>query len=206
MTTIGILDYGSGNILSVMRAIEKVGSRAKLIAKNEDFKDLSHLIIPGVGAFPSAMEKLKSRDLHLGILKHVERGKKLLGICVGMQMLFENSHEHEVTNGLGLLQGKVLKINTDPDFQTEAKIPNIGWREVSVVDFSSPFKDLSGEKFYHVHSYAPHFCSSKEIVGNSEYAGIELNVLVGTENIFGAQFHPEKSGKAGLSFLETFCR
>ena len=131
MNTIGILDYGSGNILSVTRAIEKVGFRAKLIARNEDFKDLSHLIIPGVGAFPSAMEKLKSRDLHSGILKHVEQGKKLLGICVGMQMLFENSHEHEVTNGLGLLQGQVLKISTNPDFKTKAKIPNIGWRKVT---------------------------------------------------------------------------
>ena len=206
MKFIGILDYGSGNILSVCRAIEKIGFNAKLIRTNEDFENIRHIIIPGVGAFASAMTKLQSRELDKGIKKHVECGNKLLGICVGMQVMFNSSSEYGVTRGLGLLNGDVQKIDTKSGFSINEKVPNIGWRAVDILQSESQFKKLSGEKFYHLHSYAPRQCYKNEVLGISSYAGIELNVLCSRGNIFGAQFHPEKSGEVGLKFLEIFCQ
>jgi len=205
MKTIGIIDYGSGNILSVRRAIEKLGNRTILISKNEDFKNISHAIIPGVGAFPAAISKLKARELDFGIKQHAKSGKKLLGICVGMQLLFDNSTENGFTDGLGLLKGNVVNIKSSSEFKIDAKVPNIGWRSLAILQYDSPYQKLSGEKFYHVHSYAPGQCVSDEILGVSHYANCELNVLCAKQNIIGAQFHPEKSGNAGLEFLDIFC-
>lgn len=204
MSTIGIVDYGSGNILSVKRAIEKIGYKVALIKDNKEFNIATHIIIPGVGAFPSAMKKLQANELELGIERHISEGKSLLGICVGMQMLFEKSYEDVPTNGLGYLKGNVCKINTSEGFLKNAKVPNIGWSSVSITNTESPFYHLNEQKFYHVHSYSPQDCSKKEINGISYYAGASLNVLCSKDNIHGVQFHPEKSSFAGLSFLKAF--
>lgn len=204
MSIVGIVDYGAGNLLSVKRAIEKIGHSAKLINSNKDFQVIDQAIIPGVGAFPAAMQKLQNKDLQIGVNKHVQSGKPLLGICLGMQMLFEMGFEGEDTSGLGYLKGNVHRIDKIPGFLHGNKVPHIGWSKIDIKKHTSIFNDFNGSRLYHVHSYTPQECCRDELLGITHYAGAELNVFFEKDNVVGVQFHPEKSGWSGLKMLQCF--
>lgn len=190
-----IIDYGAGNLFSVKNALEYLGIE-NIITKNaDDLKNADRLILPGVGAFPDAMRMLNNSGL-TEIIKEEAKKKPLLGICLGMQMLFEKGYEFEETEGLGLIKGSV-KLMTPKDLP----IPHIGWNEL-VLNNSCGLLQKGGEYVYFVHSYAAD-CPSENVSAYCDY-GMKVPALVFSGNVYGAQFHPEKSGEAGLEILKKF--
>jgi glutamine amidotransferase len=198
---IQILDYGIGNIRSLQNSLNFLGINNK-VKKNidHDDKNFNGLIIPGVGAFPSAM-KILEKNFLIDQIKTVSKKKfKVLGICLGMQILFSKSEEIEITNGLNLIEGSVEILNKDYN----CKIPNIGWRELKKKD-DNFFENSNKKKFYFVHSYVVKPKNKNLIKFIIDYEGIEIPAIVNYENIYGFQFHPEKSGPMGLNLLKEFC-
>lgn len=190
-----IIDYGAGNLFSVKNALDYLGIE-NIITKNaDDLKNADRLILPGVGAFPDAMRMLNNSGL-TEIIKEEAKKKPLLGICLGMQMLFEKGYEFEKTEGLGLIKGSV-KLMTPKDLP----IPHIGWNEL-VLNNSCGLLQKGGEYVYFVHSYAAD-CPSENVSAYCDY-GMKVPALVFSGNVYGAQFHPEKSGEAGLEILKKF--
>ena len=190
-----IIDYGAGNLFSVKNALDFLGIENKITNKAEDLLSADRLILPGVGAFPDAMKMLNESGL-VGVIKEEAQKKPLLGICLGMQMLFEKGYEFEETEGLGLIKGSV-KLMTPENLA----VPHIGWNEL---ELNNPCKLLEkgGEYVYFVHSYAAE-CPSENVSAYCDY-GMKVPALVFSGNVFGAQFHPEKSGEAGLAMLKRF--
>jgi glutamine amidotransferase len=197
---IGIVDYGMGNRRSVEKALEHVGAEVVLTADRERLAAAAGLVVPGVGAFPVAMRKLRDLGLDRLIGDAAAEGKPLLGICLGMQLLFERSLELEPTAGLGLVAGDVTPLQTGG-----LRIPHIGWNEVTVVR-SSPLTaglEAAGRPFYHVHSLAARPRSDDDVVATTTY-GERFATIVQRGLVFGVQFHPEKSSADGLKLLESF--
>lgn len=197
---IGVIDYGMGNRRSVQKALQHVGARASITHDLDELAGCDGLVLPGVGAFPIAMRNL--RELGLADLLRAAVGdrKPLLGICLGMQLLFEGSEEIEQTGGLGLIRGEVTWLRTG-----ELRVPHIGWNEVTF-ERQSPLTaelPLPGCPFYHVHSLAPRPLDPLDVVGTTEY-GERFVTLVARERVFGVQFHPEKSSAHGLRMLANF--
>lgn len=192
-----IIDYGAGNLFSVKNALDYLGIENKVTKNAEDLRAADRLILPGVGAFPDAMRMLGESGLVEVIKKEVQK-KPLLGICLGMQMLFEKGYEFEETDGLGLIKGSV-KLMTPENLP----IPHIGWNEL---ELNKPCKLLEkgGEYVYFVHSYAAD-CPSENVAAYCDY-GMKIPALVFNGNVYGAQFHPEKSGEAGLEMLRKFAK
>lgn len=192
-----IIDYGAGNLFSVKNALDYLGIENKVTKNAEDLRAADRLILPGVGAFPDAMRMLRESGLVEVIKKEVQK-KPLLGICLGMQMLFEKGYEFEETDGLGLIKGSV-KLMTPENLP----IPHIGWNEL---ELNKPCKLLEkgGEYVYFVHSYAAD-CPSENVAAYCDY-GMKIPALVFNGNVYGAQFHPEKSGEAGLEMLRKFAK
>ena len=192
-----IIDYGAGNLFSVKNALDYLGIENKVTKNAEDLRAADRLILPGVGAFPDAMRMLGESGLVEVIKKEVQK-KPLLGICLGMQMLFEKGYEFEETEGLGLIMGSV-KLMTPENLP----IPHIGWNEL---ELNKPCKLLEkgGEYVYFVHSYAAD-CPSENVAAYCDY-GMKIPALVFNGNVYGAQFHPEKSGEAGLEMLRKFAK
>lgn len=194
---IAIIDYGAGNLFSVKNALDFLGFENKVTSSADDLKSADRLILPGVGAFPDAMRMLAMSGL-VGVIKEETKKKPLLGICLGMQMLFEKGYEFGETEGLGLIKGSV-KLMTPK----ELAIPHIGWNSL---EFNEPCKLLSnvknGEYVYFVHSYAAE-CPAENVAAYCDY-GMKVPALVQNGNVFGAQFHPEKSGETGLNILRSF--
>lgn len=190
-----IIDYGAGNLFSVKNALDFLGIENKITNKAEDLRSADRLILPGVGAFPDAMKMLNESGL-VGVIKEEAQKKPLLGICLGMQMLFEKGYEFEETEGLGLIKGSVKLMTPD-----NLAVPHIGWNEL---ELNNPCKLLEkgGEYVYFVHSYAAE-CPSGNVSAYCDY-GMKVPALVFSGNVFGAQFHPEKSGEAGLAMLKRF--
>jgi glutamine amidotransferase len=200
--TIVVVDYGMGNRRSVQKALEHVGARAVITADHDELRAADGLIVPGVGAFPMAMRNL--RDLRLPELleERAADGTPLLGICLGMQLLFERSEERETTAGLGLIPGRVGWLQTGG-----LRVPHIGWNEVRF-ERRSPLTErlpTTGCPFYHVHSLAARAASPEYVVGSTEY-GERFATIVAHGSVFGVQFHPEKSSTHGLRMLENFVR
>jgi glutamine amidotransferase len=199
---IGVIDYGMGNRRSVEKALERAGARVVLARDRRELESCHGLVLPGVGAFPLAMQNL--RDLGLGdlIRDQTSRGVPLLGICLGMQLLFETSEERVATEGLGLLPGEVKRLAVD-----DLRIPHIGWSEVRWERPSRLTRGLPAEgcPFYHVHSFAPAPRRSEDVVGTSAY-GERFATVVERDRIFGVQFHPEKSSAHGLLLMANFVR
>ena len=208
MKKIIILDYGLGNLMSVKRAVEYNGFNAEVSNVKEEIKSSTHLIIPGVGSFNDAINSLKKKSLDDLIIKHSEKGYLIFGICLGMQLLADCSYEGGLNNGLGLVSGKVIKLpQTDEISKSKLKIPNIGWRTVYSENSSNTIlfdSDTNYKEYYHVHSYhfIPENCD--DVIATSEFGNSHIVVGVRKGNIFGTQFHPEKSGKIGLSLLKKF--
>ncbi len=197
---IAIIDYGAGNIFSVKNALDYLGLENKLTNKKEDLESADALILPGVGAFPWAMKMLRESGL-VDTIKEQARLKPFLGICLGMQLLFEKSFEFEECEGLGLISGYVDKI-VEPDLV----IPHLGWNKL-VYNHKSPlFDDLSDDEYvYFVHSFKA-FCNDENLYAYCEYGNKVPALVSDGKTIFGAQFHPEKSGKVGLKILENFAK
>ncbi|WP_088188149.1 imidazole glycerol phosphate synthase subunit HisH [Desulfosporosinus sp. FKA] len=195
---IGIVDYGRGNLRSVEKALEKVGFEAMIMTAPQDLQNVDGVILPGVGAFADAMNALKRGEWIEPIIEFARSGRPFLGICLGMQVLFEVGEEYGEHAGLGLLSGRVIK------FPTGRKIPHMGWNSVSFLQPSRLVEGIPNESFfYFVHSYYALPENSKNILGTSDY-GVVFPAIVGKDNVWGAQFHPEKSSPWGLQLLTNF--
>jgi glutamine amidotransferase len=195
---IGIVDYGRGNLRSVEKALEKVGFEATIMTSPEDLDRVDGLILPGVGAFADAMEALNSGGWTLPITQFARSDRPFLGICLGMQVLFEFGEEHGVHAGLGLLEGRVVK------FPPGGKIPHMGWNSLKLEQPSRLLEGIPNESyFYFVHSYYVLPSDQRDIIASSDY-GVVFPAVVGKDNVWGTQFHPEKSSPWGLQILTNF--
>jgi len=196
---IAIVDYGMGNRRSVEKALEHVGAQPRLTADHATIKAADAIVVPGVGAFPEAVRRFRAAGLDELIRERAEAGVPVLGLCLGMQLLFEASDEHEGATGLGLLPGRVTALNAP-------RVPHIGW---NLVTFERPSALTEGlgeaAAFYHVHSLAPEPANPEDVVGRGEY-GERFVSIVERGNVMGVQFHPEKSSRDGLALLRNFAR
>lgn len=200
---IGIIDYGVGNLFSLQSSFEAIGEAVLISEDASKLAETDRLVLPGVGAFGDAAEKLRERKLESFILEQARMGKPLMGICLGMQLLFERSFEYGEHRGLGLLKGNV--VGMEDRLPSELKIPHIGWNGLRFQQKDCPlFKYIEeGDHVYFVHSFYAEDCG-ESLAATTEY-GRELTAAVAKDNIFGCQFHPEKSSKVGLSILKAFC-
>lgn len=193
-----IIDYGAGNIFSVKNALDYLGVESVLTNSKEAIENADRLILPGVGAFPSAMNMLKLSGL-IDVIKEQAKLKPFMGICLGMQLLFEKSYEFEECEGLGLISGYCDKIN-----EPELVIPHMGWNKLEFNRSCKLFDGLGEDEYvYFVHSYKA-FCDEKNLNAYCEYGSKVPAVVSDGRSIFGCQFHPEKSGKTGLKILSNF--
>lgn len=200
---LGIVDYNIGNLASVQNAILKVGESAKIESDPSKLKDYDKIILPGVGAFGDAMEHLQKSGMQEAILEFIKSGKFLLGICLGMQLLFQKSYEFGEHSGLGLLEGEIIHFEK-ATLKKGEKIPHMGWNLVKKVKNSALLEGLEDSFYlYFVHSY--YLGESKNAIGMSHY-GIDFVSIVQKENIFGIQPHPEKSHNVGLKILKNFVK
>jgi len=199
---IAIIDYGVGNLFSLKSSFGAIGCEAQVISDPAEVKKGARLILPGVGAFQDAADKLRRTGMDKAILEAVRQGKPLLGICLGMQLLFERSYEYGIHEGLGLLKGEIRPIAES--IPAGLKIPQMGWNSLHQVKPSPLLKyTREGEYVYFVHSYSAVQCEDS-LLAVTEY-GAPLTACVGMGRVFGCQFHPEKSGDAGLRILKAFC-
>ena len=199
---IAIVDYGMGNLRSVKKAFESLGFLPTVTRNPEEILNSDGLVLPGVGAYGDCMENLEDFGLVDPIKSFINTGKPFLGICLGLQLLFEKSEESPGVNGLGILKGRVVRF---PRFDEQRlKVPHMGWNQVEVERSLPILKDIrSGSWFYFVHSYFPEPENSSVIVGKTQY-GIEFISAIERDNIFACQFHPEKSSTLGLKILQNF--
>jgi glutamine amidotransferase len=198
-TRIAVLDYGMGNLRSVEKAFEHVGASATVTHDHDAIRAAAGIVLPGVGAFPKAMKSIRGLGLDEVIAERLAAGVPMLGICLGMQLLFERSVELGGADGLGLLAGEVRPLDAPG-----LKIPQIGWNAVSwrrASRICAGLPDPCG--FYHVHSFAPHPADPSDTLATAQY-GTEFATAVEREPVYGVQFHPEKSGPAGLRLLGNF--
>jgi len=201
---IGIVDYNMGNLASVINAFESVDANIAVESDPSKLKNYDKLILPGVGAFADAMEHLKSNGMDEAVKAYAQTGKPLLGICLGMQLLFESSEEFGVTQGLGLIEGKVVAFD-ESKFDQKLKVPHMGWNELFVQNDTKLFDGLEKEFYlYFVHSFHA-VCDDKYAIGKTYY-GYEFVSAVKKDNIYGIQPHPEKSHENGLKIIENFVK
>lgn len=199
---IGIVDYGMGNLFSVSKALERLGADYKISAVQDELLQANALIIPGVGSFRDAMEQLPSAT----IKEFAASGKPLLGICLGMQLLFEESEENGPTKGLGLLPGQVRRFPGRTQNGELYKVPHMGWNKLEFAAGDSPLlQNLSEDYVYFVHSYFVDAENSDVLLAKAHYHE-QVSAVVGRDNIFGMQFHPEKSGRLGMALLDNFLK
>lgn len=198
---IAIIDYGVGNLFSLTSSFAAIGAEVKVTNKKEDIESADRIILPGVGAFEDAAKKLRESGLVDVIKAQAAKGKPLMGICLGMQLLFDKSFEYGEHEGLGFIKGNVRPI-TDV-IPSDYKVPHIGWNSLQLKKKSPLFKYINnGDYVYFVHSFYAADCD-EAVTAVSEY-GAELTACVEDKNIFGCQFHPEKSGEVGLNILRAF--
>lgn len=200
---IAIIDYGMGNIHSVRKAIESMGAQVKVVDKPEGLAGCEKAVLPGVGAFGDAAEELEKQGLIKGLKDYIASGRAFLGICLGLHLLLEESEESPGIKGLGLIRGRVEKFAAAKGL----KVPHMGWNQLDIRQSACPlFKGLPADAYvYFCHSYYPAPKDSGVVAATTEY-GRKFASLVWKDNIYGAQFHPEKSQKAGLKILENFVK
>lgn len=199
---IAIIDYGVGNLFSLCSSLKSIGADAVVTNDFQEIKNAEKIILPGVGAFGDARKKLQKNGLDNLIIEQSKSGKDIMGICLGMQMLFEKSYEFGEYEGLGLLKGEIVPMQGI--LKPEYKIPHIGWNALKFQKKSELFKYINeGDCVYFVHSFYATNCEDSL----TSYAEYDKNITASVEkdNVFGCQFHPEKSGKVGLSILKAFC-
>lgn len=199
---IAIVDYGVGNLFSLKSSLSMIGAQAIVTGDAELIKSADKIILPGVGAFEDAMKKLADSGLAQVVKSEAAGGKPIMGICLGMQLLFEKSYEYGEHEGLGLIKGSV--VGMEGKIPADIKIPHIGWNALIMKRAHPLFKYISdGDSVYFVHSFYAENCGDA-VLATAEY-GIELTAAVASGNVMGCQFHPEKSGKVGLNILRAFC-
>ena len=198
---IAVIDYGVGNLFSLTSSLAMIGAESVVTSDPEVIRAADKILLPGVGAFEDARKKLSVGGLDKIIIDEVKGGKPILGICLGMQMLFEHSYEYGLHEGLGLLRGDVVAM--DGRLPKNLKIPQIGWNSLSVKKSHPIFKYTNdGDYVYFVHSYFADGCDDS-LLATTDY-GIEMTAAVAKDNVTGMQFHPEKSGEVGLAILRAF--
>jgi glutamine amidotransferase len=198
-TTIGIVDHGMGNRRSVEKALERVGARVALTADHDALRAADGLVVPGVGAFAAAMRAMRELGLDELVVERAGEGTPVLGLCLGMQLLFEASTELGGDRGLGLLPGQVVALEA-----ADLKVPHIGWNEVTFTRASPLLEGLGAHAaFYHVHSFVAVPDEEGDVLGRGDYGG-PFTSIVGRGDVYGVQFHPEKSSAAGLALLANF--
>lgn len=196
-----IIDYGVGNLFSLKSSFAAIGEQVTVTSDPETIKNADRIILPGVGAFEDAAKKLRLSGLDTVIKDLAKQGKPLMGICLGMQMLFDKSYEYGEHEGLGLIKGNIMPLADV--LPKDLKIPHIGWNGLNIKKSHPLFKYIKeGDCVYFVHSYYGTDCD--DVIATSEY-GCDITAAVAKDNIMGCQFHPEKSGEVGLSILKSFC-
>jgi len=200
---VGIIDYGVGNLFSLQSSFSAIGQAVVVSSDPEVLRKADHILLPGVGAFEDAVQKLRASCLDQMVYEAVKEGKPLMGICLGMQMLFEKSFEYGEHQGLGLLKGQVIPM--EGLLPKELKIPHMGWNALNITkpDGKLLRNTKEGDYVYFVHSYFASGCE-ESLAARTEY-GKWLTAAVEKDNVFGCQFHPEKSGEVGLNILRAFC-
>ena len=199
---IAIVDYGVGNLFSLKSSLESIGADVVVTSNTDEIRRADKILLPGVGAFSDAAKKLSMSGLQDVIISEVKSGKPLLGICLGMQLLFDKSFEYGEHNGLGLISGNVIPMENN--IPKNLKIPHIGWNALKFHNASPLFKYINeGDCVYFVHSFYADNCEDA-LIASSEY-GKQITAAVAKDNVFGCQFHPEKSGNIGLNILKAFC-
>ncbi len=199
---IAIIDYGVGNLFSLCSSLKAIGADATVTSDVKKIREADKIILPGVGAFGDAIKKLNDTGLDKIIIEEANKGKKLMGICLGMQLLFEKSFEYGEHTGLSLLKGQVVSM--EGRLPRELKIPHIGWNALHFTKTHPLFKYINENNcVYFVHSYYAEGCDDS-LLATAEY-GYELTAAVVNGNVAGMQFHPEKSGEVGLNILKAFC-
>ncbi len=201
-TLVGILDYGMGNINSVHNALTYLGYDSQLVKTSQEIKQCSHLIIPGVGSYAQAMTNIVGQGMDIDVLAHVEQGKPLLGICLGMQILSDEGEESGFSKGLGLIGGKVEFLDLERE---QLPVPHVGWNSLAF-NFDHPLceKLKKHVDFYFVHSYFFNASDPQNVLATTDY-GRKFPAIVVNKNVIGIQFHPEKSQDNGLLLIENFC-
>jgi glutamine amidotransferase len=196
---IGIIDYGMGNLYSLSKALERLGYSHEFVSRAERLSDFAGLILPGVGAFGDAMANIRELGLEEAIRSYAASGRPILGICLGMQLLFTSSEEHGNHEGLNLLAGEAVR------FRGDYKVPHMGWNQLTLKQTNNPLLEgiANGDYVYFVHSY--HVCvpDPAVLLATTDYHQ-EVTAIVGRGNVFGMQFHPEKSGETGMRLLRNF--
>lgn len=199
---IAVIDYGAGNLMSVKKALDYIGAQSEITYDAEKIKRASHIILPGVGAFGDAMRSMRDRGLAGAVSEAACSGKPFLGICLGLQLLFSESDESPGAQGLGILNGKISALPHNMGL----KVPHIGWNSVSVKQAGGIFSGIpDGSYFYFVHSYYLNGADAGDVAATAEY-GVEIQCAVQRGALAATQFHPEKSGEAGLTILKNFVR
>jgi glutamine amidotransferase len=212
MHDVTIIDYGLGNLLSVSRAVEHCGSKVIVTADPDIIISSTKVILPGVGSFSHGMAELHHQNIDTVVKELATRGTPLMGICLGMQMLLDESEEFGVTKGLGLIHGRVIPIPTITATGQSQKIPHIGWNTLILPKHRKNWNGTllhdvrAGEEVYFVHSFMASPTDSDHRIADCLYGDVPVSAVIGRENIFGCQFHPEKSGEVGLKVLQTFLK
>ena len=195
---IAVIDYGMGNLRSVQKAFNHLGFEVAIVDQPEKARNASHLVLPGDDAYGDAMRNLRSRGWEDFLMREVESGKPFLGICVGLQLMFEESEERGKHRGLGMLTGRVLR------FPTGQRVPQIGWNQIAIRRQNDLLEGVpQGSFFYFVHSYYVDSENSRDCLATTEY-GFDYTSIVARDNMWGVQFHPEKSQHVGLRLLRNF--
>ncbi len=198
---IAIIDYGAGNLQSVVKAMNFIGQETLVTSDKQEILSCDGAILPGVGSFADAMACMKSSGAAQAAVDYAATGKPLLGICLGLQLLFDSSEESPGVAGLGLLKGRVLRI---PDDNGQRKIPHMGWNSLDIRRHDGLYRGIEGEPYvYFVHSYYLKAQDENIVSATTEY-GVRIDASVSSGNLFAAQFHPEKSGETGLQILRNF--
>ena len=200
-----ILDYGVGNVLSLSRAINKCEKTAILTNDVNKKEEATHIFLPGVGAFKSAVRLLKKKKI-FDVIKNIDfTKKKLMGICLGMQLLFDTSEEENLTSGLSLIPGNIKKIKINDDKNSNCKVPNIGWHQLITNSNRENLYDINEDVYvYFVHSYMAFMNNENHCLSYINYGSVKIPAIVKKNNIYGCQFHPEKSGLEGINIIKSF--
>jgi len=205
-----VIDYGVGNLLSVQRGLEKCGAKVIVTCNPKIILDGNRVVMPGVGAFSNAMKALKDLGLIVVLNELAKRKTPLLGICLGMQLLLDESEEFGMTKGLGLIPGRVIPVPNQTNTGKKQKIPHIGWSSLQNSHSKGWGNTLlqnnkPGDDAYFVHSFMAVPSDSNNLIAECNYGGIKIAAMIGKDQITGCQFHPEKSGEVGLEILRNFC-